>query len=446
MNSQPDADSFNTLVARFLGRRLPEEMVAAISFETLPADVRRFITRMLILMRKADFPATDFTPVLIWQLSNVIPGFLPCAWKGRIPPLTLARRNAKIDAYVIRYKWQEPLVNPVFVDMGCGFPPVTTSEAASALSGWRVFGVDRSFSEYVVYDPEGHYACFDAQGMFQYFQPTMDRAGILMYRNMAEARSRFEKVFRELHPLLCGTTGQVGETVEKDGHRLVHHPIRDFEAPGLTFIESEMENVRIPPAHAIRCMNTLIYFDSKARQRLLVQAGALLAGTGILITGANLMSGATCRYTVYRRAGGLLEPVEFAFSVDNLRPINVMPWYTLHDDDSEALLLAGAIRRVRADRPFWLVFSGRLDELMAHYGLFERDRNGFLHSPKGNDLVPDFMERAARLWRQIEEEGFTDGVVAALKSAGLAAWKNSVGDIAFRPDLQALILPQRGTI
>ncbi len=441
MNHQPDADSFSTLVARFLGGRLPEEMAAAISFEALPADVKRFIMRMLTLMQKADFPATDITPVLIWQLSNIIPGFLPCTWDGRVPPLTLARRNARIDAYVMRYNRQEPLVNPVFVDMGCGFPPVTTLESASTLHGWRVFGVDRSFSEYAVYDPEGNYACFDAQGMFQYFQPTMNRERIRMYRNVAEARSRFEKVFKELHPLLRGTPGQAGETVEKDGHRLVRHLIRSYEAPGLTFVESEMENVQIPPAHAIRCMNTLVYFDSEARRRLLVKAGSHLVDTGILITGANLMSGATCRYLVYRRAGNRLEPVEFAFSADNLRSTNVMPWYTLHDDDPEALLLAGAIRRIRADRSFWPVFSGRLDESMAHYGLLERGPNGFLRPPKGDDLALDFSERAARLWRQIEEEGFSDGAVAALKRAGIAAWKNSVGDIAFRPHLQTSILP-----
>ncbi|MCX5883767.1 MAG: hypothetical protein NTU74_18825, partial [Deltaproteobacteria bacterium] len=149
--NQPPAHSFNTLVAHYLGGQLPKEMAAAISFPALPTDVKRFISRMLILMRKADFPVTDFTPTLIWQLSNIIPGFLPCAWSGRAPPLTLPMRNAKIDAYVVKHTWPDGLVNPVFVDMGCGFPPITTMDAAAALSGWRVFGVDRSFFDYVVY-------------------------------------------------------------------------------------------------------------------------------------------------------------------------------------------------------------------------------------------------------------------------------------------------------
>ena len=378
--NQPSTHSFNTLVAHFLGGRLPEQMAAAISFPALPADVKRFITRMLVLMRKADFPVTDFTPVLIWQLSNVIPGFLPCAWSGRVPPLTLPKRNARIDAYVVKHTWPDGLVNPVFVDMGCGFPPITTTDAAAALSGWRVFGVDRSFSDYVVYDGDGNYACFNGQGVFQYFQPRMDLAGIRMYQNPAEVRLRFERIFDDLHHLLSKATDQTSETVEKNGHTLIHHPIRDYEAPNLTFIESEMEDAQVPPAHAIRCMNTLIYFEPETRQRMLVQAGALLADSGILIVGANLMSGASCRYAVYKRDNRSIEPTEFALSLDNLRPTNVMPWYTLHDDDPEAMLLADVIRQVRADRPFWRVFTGRLDELMAQYGLFQRDSNGFLYA------------------------------------------------------------------
>ena len=120
-----------------------------------------------------------------------------------------------------------------------------------------------------------------------------------------------------------------------------------------------------------------------------------------------------------------------------------MPWYTLHDDDPEAILVADVIRQVRADRPFWRGFTERLDELMAHYGLFQRDSNGFLYAPEGEKPAADFAQRASRLWRQVEEEGFTDGAVDALNRAGYAAWKNPVGDIAIRPDFGPLNLPDQ---
>jgi hypothetical protein len=120
-----------------------------------------------------------------------------------------------------------------------------------------------------------------------------------------------------------------------------------------------------------------------------------------------------------------------------------MPWYTLHDDDPEAMLLADVIRQVRADQPFWRAFTKRLDALMSRYGLFQRRSNGFLYTPEDEVPAADFAQRASRLWRQIEAEGFTDGAVEALSRAGYAAWKNPVGDIAIRPNFCSLNLPDR---
>jgi hypothetical protein len=438
---QPPAHSFNALVAHYLGGQIPAQMAEAISFPALPTDMQNFISRMFILMQKADFPATDFTPTLIWQLANIIPGFLPCAWSGMVPPLTLPKRNAKIDAYVGKHSWPDGLVGPVFIDMGCGFPPITTADSAATLPNWRVFGVDRFFSDYVVYEGDGNYACFNGQGVFQYFQPKMDVAGIRMYQNPAEVRRRFERIFEDLQPLLSQTTNRTSERVEKNGHTLIHHPIRNYEAPSLTFIQSEMAEAQVPAAHVIRCMNALMYFAPETRQRMLVQAGALLAESGIMIVGANLMSGASCRYAVYKRENRSIQPTEFALSLDNLRPVSVMPWYTLHDDDPEAMLLADLLRQVRADRQFWRGFTERLDQLMAHHRLFQRDGNGFLCSFEGEAPATDFAQRVSQLWRQVEEEGFTDGAVDALNRAGYTAWKNPVGDIAIRPNFCHLNLP-----
>jgi hypothetical protein len=439
--NQPPAHFFNALVAQYLGGQLPEQMAEAISFPALPSDVQGFIHRMLFLMKKADFPATDFTPSLIWQLANIIPGFLPCAWNGMVPPLTLHKRNAKIDAYVARHSWPDGLVDPVFVDMGCGFPPITTVDSAAALPSWRVFGVDRFFSDYVLYEGDGGYACFNGQGRVQYFQPRMDLPGGRIYQNPEEDRLRLERIFGDLHPLLSQATAQTSERVEKNGHTLIHHPIRNYEAPNLTFIKSEMEDAQVPAAHVIRCMNTLMYFAPETRQGMLVQAGALLDASGILIVGANLLSGTSCRYTVYKRDNRHIIPTEFAISLDNLRSVSVMPWYTLHDGDPEAMLLVDLLRQVRADRPFWRGFTERLDELMARHGLYQRHSNGFLCAPAGEEPAVDFAQKASRLWRQVEEEGFTDGAVEALKRAGYTAWKNPVGDIAIQPNSGPLILP-----
>jgi hypothetical protein len=176
---------------------------------------------------------------------------------------------------------------------------------------------------------------------------------------------------------------------------------------------------------------------------MLERAGALLTDCGILIAGANLMSGACCRYTVYTRNDRAIEPAEFALSLDNLGFTGVMPWYTLHDDDPEAMLLADVIRQIRADQPFWRAFTKRLDELMAQYGLLQRHGNGFLYAFEGEQPATDFAQSMSRLWRQVEEEGFTGRAVDALNRAGYAAWRNQVGDIAIQPNFGRINLPDR---
>ncbi len=440
--NQLSAHSFNTVVADYLGKQLPNAMASALSFRSMPSDVQDFITRMLILMQKAHFPVTDFTPSLIWQLGNIIPGFLPCAWRGMVPPLTLSKRHAKIDAYVSKHIFPDRLTSPVFVDIGCGFPPITTMESAATLSEWRVFGVDQSFSDYLLHDREGNYACFNEQGEFEYFQPRFSRVGVRMYQNSAEVQSRFKKIFDELQLLLSSKTGQANETIDKDGYKLIHHPIRNYEAPNLSFVESKLEDVQTPPAHIIRCMNTLLYFKPETQQHMLVKLGSQLADGGMLIVGSNLMNGASCRYTVYKREGAFVVPIEFALTVDNLGPFNVMPWYTLHDNDPEAMQLADMIHQLRANQSFWPGFTKRLDHLMEHYGLFQRDGEGFFHAPEDEHLAADFSERVSHMWRQIEEEGLTNEAVDALQCAGYTAWKNPVGDIAIQPNAPSFKLPE----
>lgn len=89
--------SFDDLVEQFLGMRLPQQMAEAVSLPALPADTQDFIMRMLALMKRSGYPATGFTPALVRWLSVSIPGMLPSAWGGRIPPITLPDRHKKLD-------------------------------------------------------------------------------------------------------------------------------------------------------------------------------------------------------------------------------------------------------------------------------------------------------------------------------------------------------------
>ena len=427
-----DRVSFNSLVEQYLGQCLPPALADTIDFAGLPDDARALIRRMLGLMRKARFPATDFNRFLTGMLATMVPGVLPCSWGGRIPPLTVPGRHRKLDVYVAAQDWSRMTSPPVFADLGCGFPPVTTVDTARALPHWRIFGVDRFFATYVAYDSEGHYACFDAEGMYQYFQPMMTRSGLMMYTDPQATRKHFETLFETLAPRLANPgSGAVG-TAAWDGHRLIHNPIREFESTNLTFMETAIETLKLPPVQAVRCMNVLVYFQLPAQREMLRKTAALLGENGLLIAGTSGF-GIDSRYTVYRATDGALIPREFAFSFENLRSLGIMPYFTIHAGDREATLLADLMGVIRAAPSFWPAFSKRVDTLLAQKRIGRRDADGFLLPPPEEIPRSAIRDRMAAMWQQLVSEGFLDGAINTLESAGYEAWKNAAGDIAVRP-------------
>ena len=423
--------SFNFLVEQFLGKRLPNTLADNISFPELSTEARGVILRMLALMKRASYPATEFNPHMIWLMSTVTPRMLPSAWGGRIPPVTSPGRHRKLDTYVTKQTWSSSNGKPVFVDLGCGFPPVTTADTARHIPDWSVFGVDRSFARYVLYDAEGHYACFNRAGKFEYFQPLMKP----LHDNPKTARTRFKSLFADISPQLKVFDDQASETVEKDGNRLVYNHVRDFEAENLKFIESDIEDLQLPPARVIRCMNVLLYFEKSVRERMRSLMGALLDDGGILISGMNHPFGIYNRYAVYKKDATGISPIEFAFSPDNLRPLGVAPWLTIKDEDEEAELLADLTGAIRADRIFWAEFNQRVDALQEKHGICRRGDDGFNHFTEEAQTAPPnvIMKKTTALWHQLEAAGYTDGAVEALRRAGYKAWKNPVGDIAVLP-------------
>ena len=424
--------SFNDLVERLLGDRIPESLAAAVRLPELPAETHSFIRRMLLLMKKARYPAANFNPTLINWVTTTIPSVLPGAWGGRIPPITVPRRHEALDAYVARQAGAAGAARPLFVDVGCGFPPDTTADTARNLPGWQVYGVDRAFAAYVLYDPDGHYACFDEDGRFQYFQGLMNSGGRALYQAPQETRRRFTERFEALCPLLGEPDPGASKTVARDGHRLIRDHLHDFETENLHFFPADIMALEIPPARAIRCMNVLLYFKQKTRQELLRRLAGLLDEGGLLITGTNGLAIQT-RYAVYRKQAGELVPVEFAFSLDNLGPISFMPWFTIREDDPEAAFLAALAAAVRKDAAVWPDFSGRLDALFQDHGICRRCPDGFFRFPRQEPSLSQFLTTYRTIWRQVAAEGYTGRCVKTLSRAGFEAWENPVGDVAVRP-------------
>jgi len=433
------ATSFNALVEQYLGTRLPRRLCDGISFSALSADARGVVLRFLALMKRSSCPATEINSQMIWLLASVTPAMLPSAWGGHIPPVTSAGRHKKLDDYVAKQKHASIHGQPVYIDIGCGFPPATTIDAAGRLPDWSVFGVDRSFSRYVLYDIDGNYACFNRHGQLQYLQAL--KKPLDEYTDAT--RGRFRSLFAELRPQLPNCHGHACARVEKNGNRLVYNHIRDFEGKNLKFLKSDIDHIELPPASAVRCMNVLLYFEKDVREAMLSKIFTLIADGGLLITGFNHPCGIYARYAVYAKGKADIRPVEFSFSLDNLRPLGIGPWLTLADEDREAELLADLTGAIRNDPSFWAVFAPYVDRLRAEYGICERNRDGFIHFADHSRNAPSgaIMRKVSDLWTQLDDEGYTDGAIEALGRAGYQAWKNPVGDIAVLPPDGSLPTP-----
>lgn len=430
MNNTSDM-SFNDLVEKHLGKRLPPEMAEPVSMSDQPQEAKDFIYRLLQLMKKAGYSATSFSPHLIRWLST-IKTMLPCAWGGQIPPITMPNRHRKLDAYVKNQDQFNGEKTPVFLDLGCGFPPMTTSDTAKALPHWRVFGVDYSFPDYIVFNEEGHYACFDLNGDFLYFQAMMIPTGRELYQDPKGTRKYFNRLFLRLQKDGLSPHKDKSRIVEKDGCRLIQNHVHDFETDNLSFIKSDICDVDLPPVKVIRGMNVYIYFDPDTRKKMLKQTARFLDDDGIMIVGTNGLSIQT-RYFVYKKNATGLFTHEFAFSPDNMGPISFMPWFTIHENDPEAMALAELSKVIRSNTSFWTDFSNDIDMLLKENEICRRGPDGFFQFPKEEMQFSEYMLKIRSIWNELDNKGYTDGAIGVLKKAGYTAWKNRVGDIAVKP-------------
>ncbi|MGH3984000.1 MAG: hypothetical protein ACRDST_15295 [Pseudonocardiaceae bacterium] len=414
--------------AAYFDNRLSPGVVAALDpLNEAKGDAQALADRAFRLMRVARLDPRDLS-VLTASIFSEATRAVPSAWDGAVPPITLSGRHQKLDDYIATNPWHRPTGEPVLGDVGCGFPPLTAIDSAAALTGWQIIGVDPSFDRYLVYDDQGNYACFDDHEHLRYYQfghADPDSTG---------TRTRFHHLMQRLLPLLPGEdTGELAG-VEHDGARLVRNPLRGYETRNLALTKGGVGSFDVEGGvDVIRCMNVLFYFDQRFRERALEWADGVLRPGGLFVCGSNWTRSTSSRYTVYQEQNCHLVPREFAFSIDNLRPLASAPWYGLHDDDVENLCNAEAVGIIRRDEGFRRRFDERLDTLLAQAGICSRGADGYLGGADDGTPLVNLNEYSPVLVEQLDSEGFVDEAVTVLRRTGREAWRNSVGHIAMHP-------------
>jgi len=383
-------------------------------------DARGFLERMGRLARTSGLDARDVSPFQADILASLIARLLPGTWAGRIPPITIPGRHRKFDELIGRLCGGRGRL----IDVACGFPPFTTVDASKALPGWSIVGVDRSLPEYLVEDGLGNYAVYDAAGNAQYFQPIAPTAEswLALLNDPDASRRRLEALLQEL---------LADQQNRDDGATLVVHPVGQYATDDLRFVRSDLDDVDVEPADVVRCFNMLMYFDDAFRERALGHFARLLSEGGLAICGCDWAFSMEARYATYRKTGATLTPMEFAFSLDNVVPIGILPWYTLQPDDRDAAMAASLCGVLRRDRSFFAEYTRVADAIRQEIGLCPRRSDGFFGDIDTSIPPGELWRRAAEFPDRLGEH-LGEPAVKVLEAAGYRARVNEVGHIAVR--------------
>jgi SAM-dependent methyltransferase len=345
-------------------------------------EVQTFVERIFRFMKRAKFRAEDFSLFFAWGVGFLPSRILPGAWGGLIPPITIEGRHAKIDEYLSQNPWHPLEQESTLLDLGCGFPPRTSMDTANRFPDWQIIAADPSFGRYIIYNEYADYACFWDDGTIRYFQPSgldLQRWDAL-YKNPTKTRERFGTLFNTLRSLQPETGPDELSIVEEGAVKLIKNPLRLFEKSNLSFREAGIGAIDVQNLDAVRCMNVLMYFDRRYREKTIHWVTEILKPGGLFICGVNWARSTFARYTVYQKESNRLVAREFAFSVDNIRAMQIASWFALHDDDYETCMLADTLAVLRSDVVFCHEFDEKMDQLLAEYEICPRGPDGYLGS------------------------------------------------------------------
>ena len=260
-------------------------------------------------------------------------------------------------------------------------------------------------------------------GKAEYFQPlvpTTDAWNALL-SDWDGSKTRFEGLLHALR--------HEGEHGDHPHAALTVDPALASERPGLRFVRSDLAGFPGEPAHVIRCFNMLLYFDAAFRKTALEQFGALLLEGGLLVCGTDWTETMECRYFTYAKRDGLLVPDEFAFSLDNLSALGVVPWYTLHADDAELTMTSRMGAVLRSEVSFEARLRTCADALRQEFGLGARRADGYYADPDSSEAPETMWANASAVSHRLDELLAADAA-QVLTHAGWPARVNEAGHVA----------------
>ena len=419
----------------FFGGKLPEHKLAVLEdVGDFHQPVIDFIEGVLRRIHSIGMSPEDFSDLLAWEMGFLLPRILPTAWGGMVPPITVAGRHQKLEEYLSQNPWHELAPGGKILDIGCGFPPLTTVDLARRFPECEVLGADPQFGRWIVYDVQGDYCCFGDDGDIRYFQAAeadYDRFDELL-RGGQVTRDNYKEILDDLLPLLNGAAGHA--KVERDGRRLVQDPIEQYVGDNLSFVLGGFRELDLPhELDLVRSMNVLMYFDADFRAPVEEWIASILKEGGIFTCGMNWARSVYSRYSVFRKEDGHLVHKEFSFGLECVRPLEMVPFFAFYDDDVETELQLELVRVLRADDDFMALLNKRFDTAQAELDLCPRGADGHLGGIDETMAFKDMEEALVSFQKMANSDELNDAARKVLEAAGYDVWRNEVGDTSITP-------------
>ncbi len=386
-------------------------------------DVFAFLERMFRFMNQSKVPATDLSTmtgeILGWLLARILPG----AWEGTVPPITVPGRHAAIDQYIKKAPWNTSSSKSM-LDIGCGFPPYTTLDTAETFPDWEILGVDPSLPAYLIYDAQGNYATLDENKNTVYFQPaspTIENWNALL-DPAAGTKKRFENLLEDLIDKPQGAPDSLP--------RLEKNAILSYETDKVSFKRGGIGQVEIQPKDIIRCFNVLFYFNDNFYKNALHWFAKNTVEDGWVLIGADWANSTESYYNVYQKKGEVLINTEFAFSLDCICPLTIVPWYANYNDDRQTADLTKYIAIIRSDTQFMDEFYSIHDAERELEGVCPRNEDGYYGALDPSVGPYEVWTKAAKFIESFNTSGLNQKAAEVLKKAGLNAGVNAVGHVS----------------
>lgn len=423
------------LAEQHLGDPLPADFIELTRpLDDASEEARGWMRRAFRAMERERFRPRDFSEELAAALVR-LPSTLPGAWLGSPPSITQPGRHARLDDYLEHNRLRPPQADDLLIDVGCGFPPVTTLDTAARFPALQILGIDPGIGHYLVYDAAGDYAVFGRTGDLRFCYPgeaTPERRAQLL-GDIPGARAHFQEAFARLLPLL--PTGDNPAEVRDRDERILREPVRSYETPRMHFSTAAIGDEDVPQADFIRCMNVLGYFPPSFERATREWAGSRLRFGGLFLQGANGPIGRGETYSVWQRGERQLVPREFALGPSELRSSQAISWWTLYENDTEMELRTSVLGALWSlDDAFRSAFDDAFDALLAQFDFGARRPDGFLGAPTPGLTVAASRERWAAIESRLVADGWVDRAAEALtRSTGKRAWRNAIGHLAVDP-------------